>query len=130
MYRQASLRPWAASTAGDAGASVYRPCVFVCADGREPGIGAGRAGVNVIVSAGGRFHSFELARQLEQRGLLQRLYTAFPKRRVYEVDRALVRSHPRLTLAHHLLRRSMTERANKALGALQATEYDRWVARH
>lgn len=86
--------------------------------------------MKIIVSAGGRFHAFELARQLYVRGLLHRLFTAYPKQKVYEVDHAYVRTHPLLMTAYHLLNRLPIERASRILGTLPTVEYDRWVARN
>ena len=36
-------------------------------------------GMNVTISVGGKFHAFELARELEKRGHLERLITSYPK---------------------------------------------------
>jgi len=50
--------------------------------------------MRVAVSSGGRFHAFDLARELERRGYLANLYTAYPRFKVDIVSPEKVRSSP------------------------------------
>lgn len=86
--------------------------------------------MKVVVSAFGRFHSFELARQLHAQGHLQRLYTGYPRRNVSEVGPDLVRSHWPPAVAQRLLERGGFRRTARMVNAHIAMEYDRWVARN
>ena len=86
--------------------------------------------MKVIVSAHSRFHSFELARQLQLRGHLYRMYTGYPGFKVREVDPTRVQSHWALSMAHHGAGRIGLHPVSRLMRVPAIVEYDRWVARH
>jgi alpha-maltose-1-phosphate synthase len=82
----------------------------------------------VCVGSPGRFHTFDLGRELEARKLLRRIYTAYPRSRV---DRSIVsrtRSRSRVLLAREALRRWGLARAASAVDPLFQRSFDRWMA--
>jgi starch synthase len=91
--------------------------------------------MEVVQATFGVFHSFELARQLEQRGMLRRIYTTWPWRRVQRegLERRLVRTFPAVHTADYLLGRSLGSRGMYPAAAAErmkrwtATSFDRWV---
>lgn len=71
---------------------------------------------------------FELARQLEQRGVLRQLLTAHPRRSVTEVSGTLVRTRPWLALPT-LTASRLTKRPFPLLDRTLIADFDRWAAR-
>jgi glycosyltransferase involved in cell wall biosynthesis len=59
----------------------------------------------VVLTTHGRFHSFDLAEQLQRAGLLRAIFTPYPKFKLRDtrVDPALIRSFPWVLGAHRLL---------------------------
>ena len=57
--------------------------------------------MKVCVGSPGRFHTFDLARQLARNGALQRLYTGYPRRKVDGLSPERVSTFPWLTMAAH-----------------------------
>ena len=84
--------------------------------------------MRVCVGSAGRFHTFDLARQLERRGYLGALYTAYPRWKVDGLPRGMVRTFPwvmgPLTVAARLGLHGLAERRNYWV----AESFDRWVA--
>ncbi len=88
--------------------------------------------MKITISVGGRFHAFDMARQLQRRGFLQRLITSYPKSKVREwgIDSRQIRS----LLSHELVSRGYRLLARKTglHGDPQFTfnnRYDRLAAR-
>jgi glycosyltransferase involved in cell wall biosynthesis len=83
----------------------------------------------VHVSVMGRFHAFDLARELDRRGRLGRLYTSYPHATLarFGLDAAKARTLPWVEVSARALRRLSPARAFAAEPWL-ATRYDRWVA--
>ncbi len=65
-------------------------------------------GIKVVVSTIGRFHSFDLARQLQRKGSLARVFTGYPRFKLWDtgVDPAQVSSFPWLQTPYMALIRS------------------------
>lgn len=82
-----------------------------------------------IVSVQGRFHAFDLARELDLRGRLARLFTSYPSGIVprFGVDEDLVASLPWIEVSSRALRRVAPRRA-KRMAPWFGARYDRWVA--
>jgi glycosyltransferase involved in cell wall biosynthesis len=54
--------------------------------------------LSITIASGGRFWAFDLAFEMQKRGVLKRLYTAYPKWKVDQIHPKLVRSAPWLSL--------------------------------
>jgi len=63
------------------------------------------ASARVVLTTHGRFHSFDLAEQLQRAGLLSTIYTPYPKFKLRNtrVDPGLIRSFPFLSVLHRLI---------------------------
>ena len=85
--------------------------------------------MRVDVSSFGRFWGFDLAGQLERRGLLDQLYTASPPRRVSGVPRRKVRACPWMGIPPIAAGRLGLRGIESRLGARAVEAFDRWVAR-
>lgn len=85
--------------------------------------------MKVAVASAGRFHAFDLARQMERLGHLGRLYTAYPRFKVDGLRAAKVSTFPWLmgpaTLAGRVGFSGMRDRLNVAV----IESFDRWMAR-
>ena len=59
----------------------------------------------VVLTTHGRFHSFDLAEQLQQAGMLSAIYTPYPKFKLRNtrVDPALIRAFPFVSALHRLV---------------------------
>ena len=84
--------------------------------------------MRVCVSSAAPFHTFDLARQLERLGHLDRLYTAYPRWRVKGIAREKVGSFPWLMLPAIVANRWGLEWINRRLSMPVMETYDRWVA--
>lgn len=84
----------------------------------------------VAVSSAGRFHAFDLARQLQKRGRLAAFYTAYPRIKVDADLRQASRSFPWLYVPHMLANRVGWRWAYDVSFWAVAETFDRWVARH
>ncbi len=84
--------------------------------------------MKICVASAGRFHAFDLARQMERLGHLTRLYTAYPRFKVDGLPAAKVSTFPWLmgpaTLAGRFGLPGLRERLN--LAAIET--FDRWMA--
>ena len=84
--------------------------------------------MKVCLGSFGRFHTFNLGQELERRGYLTKLYTAYPKWKVDGLPLIKVRTFPWVfglsTMAYKLSLYSLQERLNQT--AIKT--YDRWMA--
>lgn len=89
--------------------------------------------MQIVQATLGTFHHFDLARELEARGHLKRIYSTFPWTRLKRegVSRDLVRSFPWFHVPQLALGRAfrVPPRLNNAIGYLNATSYDRWLSK-
>jgi glycosyltransferase involved in cell wall biosynthesis len=86
--------------------------------------------VNVTVSVGGRFHAFDLARELDRHGALQRLVTSYPRRiaRAHGVPPKRVRSFVASEVFKRVARRGPTWLEDRAQPSINE-HFARWAAR-
>jgi hypothetical protein len=77
----------------------------------------------------GRFHAFDLARELDRRGRLAGLFTSYPQSTLarFGLDPRCARTLPWVEVGARALRRTSPRRA-AALEPWFATQFDRWVA--
>jgi len=82
-----------------------------------------------VVAVQGRFHAFDLARELDLRGRLARLFTSYPAGIVprFGLDEALVRSLPWVEVSSRALRKVAPQRA-KRMAPWFGARFDAWVA--
>jgi glycosyltransferase involved in cell wall biosynthesis len=84
--------------------------------------------IRVCLGSAGRFHTFDLARELEKRGLLASVYTAYPRWKVDGLPSQKVHAFPwmmgALTVAARLGLHGLRERWNYWV----IETFDRWVA--
>jgi len=85
--------------------------------------------MKVGISSAGRFHTFDLARQLELRGYLSRLYTAYPRWKVDDIPTLKVNTFPWLVASQFALRRLGLRVAAEHLNPIAIGTFDRWMAR-
>lgn len=87
--------------------------------------------MKVCVGSGGVFHAFDLARELERRGALGRIYTGYPTRTTPRdgIPSGMVRTFPWLSVPAVLMGRLGLHRAKRALEPYVAETFDRWTAR-
>jgi alpha-maltose-1-phosphate synthase len=86
--------------------------------------------MNVCIGSPGRFHTFDLAGQIERRGHLTRLYTAFPRFKVDTIPARKVSSFPWLMTPALLANRLGLEWISNQLNLAVIETYDRWMAAH
>jgi starch synthase len=84
--------------------------------------------LKIVVASAGRFHAFDLARQLERLGHLARLYTAYPGFKVDGLPRAKVSTFPWLMGATHVLRKLPIARLHERMNLATIESFDRWMA--
>lgn len=85
--------------------------------------------MHVIVGSPGRFHTFDLARELESRKVLRRIYTAYPKYKVDTVDKRLVASFPWIMVPMLLARKLGLRRLADEVNSFVLSSFDAWMAR-
>jgi glycosyltransferase involved in cell wall biosynthesis len=87
------------------------------------------SGARTFVSVMGRFHAFDLARELDRRGRLAGLFTSYPQSTLarFGLDPRHARTLPWVEVGARALRRASQRRA-AALEPWFATQFDRWVA--
>jgi glycosyltransferase involved in cell wall biosynthesis len=85
--------------------------------------------MRVAVSTVGGFHHFELAHELERRGVLARLYTGYPRSRVRHVDPGRVETFPYVVAPATLLYRWGLHALADRLSWAAHESLDRWVSR-
>jgi alpha-maltose-1-phosphate synthase len=82
-----------------------------------------------IASFIGGMHLFELARELDARGVLDRYYTAMPSFKVTGVARSRVATHPAVLLPHAALQFARLQRFQPRLNWTTTEAFDRWLSR-
>ncbi len=85
--------------------------------------------MKVCVGSPGRFHTFDLGRELERRGCLQSLYTGYPPWKVDGLPPERVRSSPWLIGTQGLLSRWGIRWFERPWNRLATESFDRWLAR-
>lgn len=84
--------------------------------------------MRVCVASAGRFHAFDLARQLQRDGHLQRLYTAYPAMKVDPDLRSRAATFPWLLAPYMTADRLGLGRVRDWLQWPAVNTFDRWVA--
>lgn len=84
--------------------------------------------MKVSISALSKFHAFDLAEGLRQRGLLHRLYTGYPLVKVPEKLRPYAKTCPFFTVPMMLAGRYGFERLQHWLNIAATIDFDKWVA--
>lgn len=82
--------------------------------------------MKVTISVGGRFHAFDLAKQLQARGLLHSLVTSYPKSKLTEWG--IENSKVRTVFTHELLSRGFRRIGRSDLQHSLNSRYDRIAA--
>lgn len=89
--------------------------------------------LEVVQAVAGVFHHFDLARELDARGYLKRIYSTFPWRRLERegIAKSKVRIFPWIHTPQFLLSRlwNPPARLNRDLTLLMFRTFDAWVAR-
>lgn len=85
-------------------------------------------GMKVFVGSFARSHTFDLARQLDRLGCLERVYTGYPKCKVDGLPRNKIMTFPWLVVPAMLFSRWGFHRLAKRLGPLAVEVFDRWMA--
>jgi len=77
----------------------------------------------VVLTTHGRFHSFDLAEQLQRAGCLRAIYTAYPKFKLHNtrVDPGVIRSFPYVSALHRLVEGRRAPLALKQMLQLEAS---------
>jgi starch synthase len=84
--------------------------------------------VKVCVGSAGPFHTFDLARQLDRAGYLERLYTAYPSWKVDSIAREKVSTFPWLMTPAMVLNRLGFNWVRDRLNYPVIETFDRWMA--
>jgi glycosyltransferase involved in cell wall biosynthesis len=84
--------------------------------------------MRITVSSLGRFHAFDLAEQMQQRGCLAHLYTAYPAFKVNPSLRSACETFPWLLAIQSLFQRLQWHQAASWLTWPAVESFDRWVA--
>jgi starch synthase len=84
--------------------------------------------MRVMVGSPGRFHTFDLARELERGGRLLRLFTGYPKWKVDGLPSGRVKSFPWLLAPAMLMGRLGLESFQRRLNRAAIESFDRWMA--
>ncbi len=85
--------------------------------------------LDVAVVSAGRFHGFDLARQVYRLGHLSCLYTGYPVWKVDGLPRSKVASFPFIVAPMMLLNKRGLSRIGSRLNWMATESFDRWVAR-
>jgi len=85
--------------------------------------------LKICVGSPGRFHTFDLARQLARTGVLQRLYTGYPRSKVDGLPQEQVSAFPWLTLAAHGAGRLGFQSIQRSLNWPLIKTFDSWLSR-
>ncbi len=85
--------------------------------------------MKVCIGSGGRFHTFDLARQMERLGYLRRLYTGYPKWKVDGLPDTKVRSFPWLMGPNMLLRQWGLHGLAERITPLVHESFDLWMSK-
>lgn len=82
----------------------------------------------VCIGSAGRFHTFDLGRQMERLGHLRRLYTGYPRWKVDGLPPEKVRSFPWVLGPMMFLSRWSLPGVQARLNRLATESFDRWLA--
>lgn len=85
--------------------------------------------LSVVVSSAGRFHAFDLAEQLRERGYLKALYSAYPRWKIDKELRPYSRNFPWVLSAQVLASRLGWTKLADALDWQAIDSFDQWVAK-
>ena len=85
--------------------------------------------MKVCIGSAGRFHTFDLARQMERLGHLGRVYTAYPRWKVDGLPSEKVRTFPWLMTASVALARMTGIHTPQEIDWMIHDTFDRWMAR-
>lgn len=85
--------------------------------------------MKICVASVGRFHAFDLARQMERLGHLTRLYTAYPRFKVDGLPAAKVSTFPWIMGAAELAGRFGLPGLRERLNFPMIETFDRWMAK-
>jgi glycosyltransferase involved in cell wall biosynthesis len=86
--------------------------------------------VKVCIGSAGRFHTFDLARQMDRLSHLQRVYTAYPKWKVDCVPKQKLSTFPWLLVPQLALGRYGLRAGQETMNRLVIQTFDRWMARN
>jgi glycosyltransferase involved in cell wall biosynthesis len=86
--------------------------------------------MKVFIGSAGRFHTFDLARQMERLGNLGRVYTAYPKWKVDGIPVHKVSSFPWLLVPQIVFGRAGFRSVQCGLNRVVIETFDRWMARN
>ena len=86
--------------------------------------------MRVCIGGAGRFHTFDLARQMARLGHLRRMYTAFPKWKIDCLPMDKVRTFPWFLVPQSALGRYGLRAGDRFLNRLVTLTFDRWMARN
>ncbi len=86
--------------------------------------------MKICVGSAGAFHTFDLARQLQRRGHLEHLYTAYPSWKVDGVPRETVSTFPWLMAPAMLANRFGFNRVRDRLNFPTIQTFDGWMSQH
>jgi len=84
--------------------------------------------MRVSIACQGRFHMFDLARQMARFGHLQRLYTGYPRFKVHGLENNTVRTFPWLMAPYMIANRLGLGSVVRWMPSLVNSSFDRWVA--
>lgn len=85
--------------------------------------------MRICIGSPGRFHTFDLARQMERLGHLARVYTGYPRFKVDGLPREKVSTFPWLIGSSMALGRFGLGRLSERLNHLSIVTFDHWMAR-
>jgi len=84
--------------------------------------------VKVVVASAGRFHAFDLARQMDRLGHLERLFTAYPMAKVDGLPRARVSTFPWLMVPASAAGKLGLPGLRDLINVPVIETFDRWMA--
>ena len=85
--------------------------------------------MRICVGSAGRFHAFDLARQMDRLGHLTRLYTAYPRWKVDGLPREKVSTFPWLAAPSAAFARLCRTRTPRAVNWMVIDTFGKWLAR-
>ncbi|HUY27859.1 MAG TPA: hypothetical protein VMV27_10610, partial [Candidatus Binataceae bacterium] len=84
--------------------------------------------MKVVVASAGRFHAFDLARQMDRLGYLERLFTAYPMAKVDGLPRARVSTFPWLMAPASAAGKLGLPGLRDLINVPVIETFDRWMA--
>jgi glycosyltransferase involved in cell wall biosynthesis len=85
--------------------------------------------MRVCIGSPGRFHTFDLARQMERLGYLQRMYTGYPRAKVDGLAHQRVNTFPWFIGSSMAMRRLGLRSVAERLNHTATVSFDRWMSR-